>query len=107
MVESKKAEIAHQSNLERVHLAQEVANKRVEMDAAIEEANEDSRGNLSDSDLADMPHEGADQRTRSFVASLPTDPNEPPALPMPSRACLLYTSPSPRDKRQSRMPSSA
>ena len=24
-----------------------------------------------------------------------------------SRACLLYTSPSPRDKRQSRMPSSA
>ena len=26
---------------------------------------------------------------------------------LPSRACLLYTSPSPRDKRQSRMPSSA
>ena len=25
----------------------------------------------------------------------------------PSRSCLLYTSPSPRDKRQSRMPSSA
>ena len=25
----------------------------------------------------------------------------------PSRDCLLYTSPSPRDKRQSRMPSSA
>ena len=25
----------------------------------------------------------------------------------PARACLLYTSPSPRDKRQSRMPSSA
>ena len=25
----------------------------------------------------------------------------------PSYACLLYTSPSPRDKRQSRMPSSA
>ena len=24
-----------------------------------------------------------------------------------SRSCLLYTSPSPRDKRQSRMPSSA
>ena len=24
-----------------------------------------------------------------------------------SKACLLYTSPSPRDKRQSRMPSSA
>ena len=26
---------------------------------------------------------------------------------VPSKACLLYTSPSPRDKRQSRMPSSA
>ena len=25
----------------------------------------------------------------------------------PARVCLLYTSPSPRDKRQSRMPSSA
>ena len=28
-------------------------------------------------------------------------------LPYQGRACLLYTSPSPRDKRQSRMPSSA
>ena len=28
-------------------------------------------------------------------------------LPLPFWACLLYTSPSPRDKRQSRMPSSA
>ena len=28
-------------------------------------------------------------------------------LPINSEACLLYTSPSPRDKRQSRMPSSA
>ena len=27
--------------------------------------------------------------------------------PSPYMACLLYTSPSPRDKRQSRMPSSA
>ena len=27
--------------------------------------------------------------------------------PMLTKACLLYTSPSPRDKRQSRMPSSA
>ena len=31
-----------------------------------------------------------------------TNPNNSPAA-----ACLLYTSPSPRDKRQSRMPSSA
>ena len=29
------------------------------------------------------------------------------ALELPYRTCLLYTSPSPRDKRQSRMPSSA
>ena len=28
-------------------------------------------------------------------------------LPTPTFSCLLYTSPSPRDKRQSRMPSSA
>ena len=28
-------------------------------------------------------------------------------IPNNLRACLLYTSPSPRDKRQSRMPSSA
>ena len=35
-------------------------------------------------------------------------PNGPLAiLPAPHRSCLLYTSPSPRDKRQSRMPSSA
>ena len=30
-----------------------------------------------------------------------------PFMDIPSKACLLYTSPSPRDKRQSRMPSSA
>ena len=29
------------------------------------------------------------------------------ALPLPFRTCLLYTSPSPRDQRGSRMPSSA
>ena len=29
------------------------------------------------------------------------------ALPRPARACLLYTSPSPRDATLSRMPSSA
>ena len=31
----------------------------------------------------------------------------PPSLTPISNICLLYTSPSPRDKRQSRMPSSA
>ena len=28
-------------------------------------------------------------------------------IPLPTRICLLYTSPSPRDQRGSRMPSSA
>ena len=32
------------------------------------------------------------------------DPNEAPTVP---QACLLYTSPSPRDRQKSRMPSSA
>ena len=33
--------------------------------------------------------------------------SEPPSIEVEFEACLLYTSPSPRDKRQSRMPSSA
>ena len=33
--------------------------------------------------------------------------DSPPSLPERLSPCLLYTSPSPRDKRQSRMPSSA
>ena len=41
------------------------------------------------------------QATKSFRISM-TDLTEAVVLP-----CLLYTSPSPRDKRQSRMPSSA
>ena len=40
-----------------------------------------------------------------MVASLTTLPVL--GVPMESKNCLLYTSPSPRDKRQSRMPSSA
>ena len=89
MVESKKAEIAHQADLEQVRLAQELTNKRVELDAAIEEAEEDSRGELSNSDFADLPQEGADQRTRSYVASLPADPTESPTSPTPSRAASM------------------
>ena len=38
---------------------------------------------------------------------LDTGPTETPIIPIYVRNCLLYTSPSPRDKRQSRMPSSA
>ena len=37
----------------------------------------------------------------------PASPNNDDEWELQSNACLLYTSPSPRDKRQSRMPSSA
>ena len=40
-------------------------------------------------------------------ASLPADKVERLAAIAASRACLLYTSPSPRDRQKSRMPSSA
>ena len=49
--------------------------------------------------------------TKSFLWKLPADAFTPNVLVSPhhpySRSCLLYTSPSPRDKRQARMPSSA
>ena len=38
---------------------------------------------------------------------LPVDYNEPERVAKLVQTCLLHTSPSPRDKRQSRMPSSA
>ena len=38
---------------------------------------------------------------------LKIDPGQPLTITFHGEACLLYTSPSPRDKRQSRMPSSA
>ena len=41
------------------------------------------------------------------VDHLPAAHNFKNALHEASATCLLYTSPSPRDKRQSRMPSSA
>ena len=39
--------------------------------------------------------------------STPTSANQEDHVSMSAHGCLLYTSPSPRDKRQSRMPSSA
>ena len=41
------------------------------------------------------------------VAQANTYPGNIATLILPANTCLLYTSPSPRDKRQSRMPSSA
>ena len=44
---------------------------------------------------------------KDFDAHLLNDQFKNSAIRVMSRTCLLYTSPSPRDKRQSRMPSSA
>ena len=56
--------------------------------------------------------DGADLEATAAVATVKDDflvavapPGAPPPPPPP--ACLLYTSPSPRDQRGSRMPSSA
>ena len=46
-------------------------------------------------------------RSRTEVAPAPIPPAPPSNLPAPPEGCLLYTSPSPRDRTRSRMPSSA
>ena len=43
----------------------------------------------------------------STVTITPDKPVAPVAIPPRKKACLLYTSPSPRDRQKSRMPSSA
>ena len=62
-----------------------------------------------------VPVEALDGALTLEVAVAAVDPTQPETGPSLARArfdaplddCLLYTSPSPRDKRQSRMPSSA
>ena len=44
---------------------------------------------------------------REFIDSLLPSPAEPLRLEAQAARCLLYTSPSPRDRTRSRMPSSA
>ena len=58
--------------------------------------------NLTTTDVADVvtiPNGFVGQWTMTFITNLDNANNDV--------TCLLYTSPSPRDKRQSRMPSSA
>ena len=65
---------------------------------------------LSDADitkmLAELGYESFDQLTETVVPEGIAD-NSPLNLSKPVSDCLLYTSPSPRDQRGSRMPSSA
>ena len=51
--------------------------------------------------IADLPH--TDHMRRQLLSVY----NQLEGMHDLKRSCLLYTSPSPRDKRQSRMPSSA
>ena len=66
-------------------------------------AEELSGGGVDDADVEVLDK---DEDAGSGVGSADADGVERPAVAQ-GDLCLLYTSPSPRDKRQSRMPSSA
>ena len=61
--------------------------------------------------LIAAPHEEWPQHVKALTAgrlvALQLDPNAPLATDTRLESCLLYTSPSPRDRQKSRMPSSA
>ena len=69
----------------------------------------------SDENNCNPPNQGATPRTCPDPCAMPgfgkrMEDDQVPEWSteyVPYKACLLYTSPSPRDKRQSRMPSSA
>ena len=64
---------------------------------------------MSDSDVTDTPaidSETAETVVEESETLMTTDTAEEAAVTA-EEACLLYTSPSPRDQRGSRMPSSA
>ena len=73
----------------------------------------DWKGNLSDaelqlqSDLSCLVDDELDEVAAARVMVQMEESPECRAFFEDARTCLLYTSPSPRDKRQSRMPSSA
>eukprot|EP01108_Squamamoeba_japonica_P001342 TRINITY_DN1556_c0_g2_i1.p1 TRINITY_DN1556_c0_g2~~TRINITY_DN1556_c0_g2_i1.p1 ORF type:complete len:165 (-),score=32.14 TRINITY_DN1556_c0_g2_i1:2-496(-) len=57
--------------------------------------------------LEDVDDNDFEEGTDSIQGSVFFPPEFPPTIPSDSSICLLYTSPSPRDMRRSRMPSSA
>ena len=106
-----------ESSAETVHTGMTVKEKRAGVvgDAVPVGVNEDRRrGQLGKT----LPHDGFHGRSkdeRDALVEKGDDGPYPlrhvaqkfPAIGEISQDCLLYTSPSPRDKRQSRMPSSA
>ena len=79
--------------------------QRIEQDPSLQDLVEQIREDLLPLEALDAPtgmRPGMARRTCEWVSGVDKDP----ALAQ-AHHCLLYTSPSPRDKRQSRMPSSA
>ena len=63
---------------------------------------------ISDRSGAAFPYrEMVKEWTGAWVHQSEFEPKQPQLEPHPVGACLLYTSPSPRDRSLSRMPSSA
>ena len=56
---------------------------------------------------ANPPVQGPSRRVSGIIGSRNTPATKTVSGPPKSKACLLYTSPSPRDVEESRMPSSA
>ena len=57
--------------------------------------------------MADEEKEKPEEETPKAVEETPATEETPKAEEETPKACLLYTSPSPRDRTRSRMPSSA
>ena len=74
---------------------------------AAKKAKTSVEGKASPTKVVEAPAEEPKRKEsgEGAVAEKPAEPAAEPAKEVP--VCLLYTSPSPRDKRQSRMPSSA
>ena len=95
---------------ERYYAPQDVQEDEVPPIGVEESPGEDGLGHHGDPEGQAPMSEDRDE-TRPMVVRAPREPTQKErdsheATHLP-HACLLYTSPSPRDKRQSRMPSSA